>query len=348
MRRIAPASTGELQHQRMERTIYAIAEPLPGTKWATLFRYHWQAYRRWFLSEGATERQLYLSSRRALQQHMPELIPTYESLLELSGGGDLAARFLSLYCPPAYMRGCSQAVWTGTPPILIRNYDYSPRLFEGTVLRTCWNGRVVAGTGDCLWGLVDGMNEDGLAVSLSFGGRRAVGKGFGVPLLLRYVLEFCSTTRDAVEALCRIPTHMSYNVTVLDRQGIFKTVFIAPDRKPLVQDLAMTTNHQHSIEWHQHARASATLERERALQRHLEVYADDSYRLVRAFLRAPLHSTAYRRGFGTLYTVVYNPSTLAFEYLWPNDSWSFSLPQFVEGTRTVDFPLVPDSIELLH
>ena len=123
----------------------------------------------------------------------------------------------------------------------------------------------MVGTSDCLWGLVDGMNEDGLAVSLSFGGRREVGEGFGVPLLLRYILEFCTTTDESVEVLCRIPSHMSYNVTVLDRQGDYKTVFIAPDREPRVTRLAMTTNHQQGIEWDQHARASATLERERAL-----------------------------------------------------------------------------------
>lgn len=332
----------------MQRTIEAIAEAVPGAKWQSLFDYHWAAYRRWFLSEGNAARPLYLSSVRALGKHMPELLPTYERLTELAGGGDLAARFLTLYCPPAYMRGCSQAVWSGAPPLLVRNYDYSPRLFEGAILCTAWNGRTVVGTSDCLWGLVDGMNEDGLVLSLSFGGRRMVGEGFGVPLLLRYILEFLSTTDEAVEALCRIPSHMSYNVTILDRRGDYKTVFIAPDRKPLVQELAMTTNHQQGIEWHQHARASATLEREQALQRYLENYADDADRLIRAFLRPPLYSTAYRRGFGTLYTAVYRPQSLGVEYLWPHDSWSLSLPGFVEGSRLLKFPLVPDSLEILH
>lgn len=77
-------------------------------------------------------------------------------------------------------------------------------------------------------GVLDGLNEDGLAVSLTFGGRRIVGEGFGVPLLLRYILEFCTTTREAVEVLKRVPTHMAYNITVLDRSGAFMTVFIAP------------------------------------------------------------------------------------------------------------------------
>ena len=332
----------------MERIIQAISEPLPGDKWQALFRLHWSAYRRWFLSEGAAERPLYLSSRNALKQHMPELLPTYDRLVELAGGSDLAARFLTLYRPPAYMRGCSQVVWSGPPPLLLRNYDYSPQLFEGTVFHSAWNGRKVIGTGDCLWGLVDGMNEEGLVLSLSFGGRRTVGDGFGVPLLLRYILEFCSTTQESVEVLSRIPTHMSYNVTVLDRSGAYKTVFIAPDRAPLVKDIALTTNHQQQVEWHQHARATGTLERERALQVYLKRYRTDSHRLVRAFLRPPLHSNAYRRGFGTLYTAVYNPQTLEMHYLWPYDSWYFSLLNFIEGAKTVPFPNVPDALELLH
>jgi len=332
----------------MERTISAISETLPGEKWQSLFRYHWSAYRRWFLSEGAEARPLYLSARLALKRYMPELMPTYDRLVELAGGSDVAARFLTLYRPPAYMRGCSQAVWTGSPPILVRNYDYSPQLFEGAILHTAWNGRKVIGTSDCLWGLVDGMNEDGLVASLSFGGRKVVGDGFGVPLLLRYILEFCTTTDESVEVLCRIPSHMSYNVTILDSQGNYKTVFIAPDREPQVTQHAMTTNHQQGVEWDQHARASNTLERERALERYLVKYAQDSDRLIRAFLRPPLYSTAYRRGFGTLYTAVYRPISLEVEYLWSHDSWRFAMHAFIDGMRNVKYPFVPNSLEMLH
>ena len=32
---------------------------------------------------------------------------------------------------------------------------------------------------DCLWGLLDGVNDAGLALSLTFGGRPQVGAGFG-------------------------------------------------------------------------------------------------------------------------------------------------------------------------
>ena len=138
--------------------------------------------------------------------------------MDTAGGGDVAARFLSLYCPPQYLTGCSQAAWQGGEPLLVRNYDYDPRAFEATVLRSAWGDRQVLGTSDCLVGLVDGINDAGLAVSLTFGGRRVVGRGFGMPILLRHVLQTCGTTPEAVRVLAGLPTHMAYNVTVVDER----------------------------------------------------------------------------------------------------------------------------------
>ena len=75
------------------------------------------------------------------------------------------------------------------------------------------------GTGDCLWGLLDGLNEDGLAASLTFGGSREVGTGFGISIVMRYLLETCTTVAEALSVLDRVPVHMAYNVTVLDAAG---------------------------------------------------------------------------------------------------------------------------------
>ena len=66
----------------------------------------------------------YPTCRRELERHMPELVPTYERLVELAGGGDVAARMLSLWRPPGFIVGCSQAAWTRDVPMLVRNYDY--------------------------------------------------------------------------------------------------------------------------------------------------------------------------------------------------------------------------------
>ena len=90
-----------------------------------------------------------------------------------------------------------------TRPVLVRNYDYAPSRFEGVVQATAWGKHRVIGMSDCLWGLLDGMNDAGLVVSLTFGGRRVLGDGFGIPVVVRYLLETCSTVAEARAALAR-------------------------------------------------------------------------------------------------------------------------------------------------
>lgn len=316
----------------------AIHEDLPGPKWAGLFAEYWSEYQRWWLKEGNAARPSYLECRRAIQHHMPEIVPLYDNLCELAGGGDQAARFLSFYCPPPYLSGCSQAIWTGKEPVLVRNYDYNPRAFDSLLLRTAWQGRKVIGTTDGLWGLVDGMNDAGLAISLTFGGRRVVGTGFGVPLILRYVLQTCTTTEEAGEALARLPTHMSYNVTVLDRKRNYLTAMMAPDRPAIITHAAVATNHQENIEWVSHARATATVERERYLLQRLSLHREPLEKFVGAFMRPPLYSTAFRAGFGTLYTAIYRPRKGVMEVRWPGTTWTQSFETFQEGSRQVDIP----------
>jgi hypothetical protein len=48
---------------------------------------------------------------------MPELLPHWEHLVELSGGDEQVARMLSLYRPTPFLAGCSQAVWSRTRPM---------------------------------------------------------------------------------------------------------------------------------------------------------------------------------------------------------------------------------------
>ena len=114
----------------------------------------WPASRCWYLRDGDAARPGLPECRRALGKHMPELIETWERLAALAGGDEVAERFLSLWCPPAFITGCSQAVWTrkGEPPVLVRNYDYPVSRVEGVVAFTAWTGRRVIGMSDCLWG----------------------------------------------------------------------------------------------------------------------------------------------------------------------------------------------------
>lgn len=323
----------------MDLVFETVSETKAGAKWQTLFQTLWPAYQKWFLSDGIEARQTYLAGYRAFKKYMPELLPTYEHLCELAGGDDLSARFLSFYCPPAYLSGCSQAIWPGDEPMLVRNYDYAPALCDGLILHTRWNERKVMGMSDGMFGLVDGINDRGLAISLTFGGRTIVGIGFGVPIILRYIMECCDTTADAIEALKRIPCHMSYNVTVVDKHGKYATVYLTPDRKAQVTDQRVATNHQEHVEWHRHARATATVERERFLLQRLTLHNEPADRFINAFQKPPLYSTAFGRGFGTVYTAVYWPKRGIAEYHWPGVQWTQSLKSPNEGQRHIRFPM---------
>lgn len=314
----------------------AIAEDQPGEKWRATFERYWHGYSRWFLRGAGHERATYLEGLKAIREHMPELLGTYEKVCAEAGGGDLEARFLSMWCPPAYVGGCSQAIQPGPPPLLVRNYDYSPILFEGTWLASRFCGKRVVAMSDCLWGALDGVNEDGLAASLSFGGRPIVGEGFGIPLVLRYVLEVASTVRDAIAILKRVPVHMSYSVALVDRNADHAIVFLSPDREAETVDRCVVTNHQHRPEWPRHAEASRTVARESTLLAAIREGARDDG-LVSTFLQPPVYQTSYGRGFGTLYTARYDPVAASVDLIWPWDRWSQSCAGFQEGTRTWDF-----------
>lgn len=322
----------------MEVAWRSISEAEPGPKWAGLFAELWPSYQAWWLREGTDARPTFWECHQALRKYMPELMPLYERLCSLAGDGDLAARFLSFYRPPPYLSGCSQAIWPGAEPVLVRNYDYNPRAFEAVVLHTKWQGRTVIGTSDGLWGLVDGMNDAGLAVSLTFGGRRVVGDGFGVPLILRYVLQTCRTAEEAGKVLARVPTHMSYNVTVVDAKRNYLTALMAPDRPTMLTHAAVATNHQEKVEWDAHARMTETVERERFLLQRLTLHVEPQEKFIGAFLKPPLYSTAFDRGFGTLYTAVYRPRLGQMELRWPRGTWPLNLDGVRDETRRIYTP----------
>ena len=242
----------------------AVEELQPGDGWRERFEAMWPTYRTWYLQEGETARPRYATCRRALADHMPELVPTYDRLVDLAGGGDLAGRLLSLWRPPGFIVGCSQGAWTRGEPLLVRNYDYPADRLEGVVCLTQWGERRVIGMSDCLWGLLDGMNDRGLSISLTFGGRPDVGDGFAIPLVVRYVLETCDDVAAAREALARIPVHAPQNLTLLDRSGAYVTAYVGPGRPARFVDLAATTNHQGEVESPEYAEAIRSEERERA------------------------------------------------------------------------------------
>jgi predicted choloylglycine hydrolase len=314
-------------------TLRAFEEDEPGDRIGEHLTATWPAFRQWWL-DGANTRPTAEQARMRLEDHMPELIPTWQRLTALLGNDPEAAAALALWNPPPFLTGCSQAAVLPGGPALVRNYDWDFRLFDAVVARTAYADRRVLGMLDCLWGLLDGVNDAGLAVSLTFGGRPQVGEGFGIPLVIRYVLQTCQTTEEAMQVLRRIPVHMSYNVTALDRAGRRATAYLAPDRPVRVTSLAVATNYQGEVEWAPYAAAIRTVERQEHLEELLAA-GTDVPGIVAACLRSPLYATRFYQGFGTLYTAEYRPAEGIARYHWPDRTWEHSLDQLGPGSTQV-------------
>lgn len=296
----------------------AVAEAFPGEKWLAHYHEALPAYRRWFASMDELQRPGLQECREAIQTYMPEFVPLWEHLINLTQADDNDARMLSFYCPATYLSGCSQAVWTRYTPTLVRNYDYAPEYCEGRIMKTHWYNSNVIASSDCLWGVLDGMNEHGLSVSMTFGGQESVTKGFSIPIILRYVLEFCTTVEQAVQVLFRVPAHMAYNITLLDAFGHVRTVELTPFSPPVATYKPLAVNHQGDMELTNYARFSRSYERQQFLIGKLNDPLSSVESFANAFEYSPLFASNYAQGFGTLYTAIYNPQLRAMEYRWPN------------------------------
>jgi predicted choloylglycine hydrolase len=219
---------------------------------------------------------------------------------------------------------------------LLRNYDLSPNLNEGLLLRTEWTGMPVMGMVEFLWGLSDGINGAGLSVALAYGGSGAVGEGFGITTILRYVLETCADVDQALAVLKRVPSHMAYNLVLADRHGQTAAVELRPGGGLRRREQSIATNHQHNGPAPDRPAFTRTLAR----QAHLEsLFASEisPTALAEAFLAEPLFQRGYTQGFGTLFTTEYDPDAGAMTLLWPGDRWRQTLDDFKPGCRLVHY-----------
>jgi predicted choloylglycine hydrolase len=252
----------------------------------------------------------------------------------------------TMWKPPGAAIACSQAVLHDAErgSRLARNYDYPAELMDAVILRTNYLERAVIGVTDAVWGLCDGMNDRGLAVSLTFGGRASMGEGFGAPIVIRYLLETCDTVEDARAVLARLPSAHTHNLTLADASGGVLTAYLNPDRPPSFRRLPIAVNHQWAVESWDPVLAESTLQREWWLLRLLDDPDVDHERFLGAFLVPPLYSLAHDVGRGTVYTAAYDPAGGDITYMWPTQRLSVRFDAFAEGEHEIVFPPSPPSV----
>lgn len=320
-----------MTHLKLE----VIEEVSPSAKLASLFEQNWPAYERWYLDEGEAARPNYLECQNAIKQYMPEILPLYNELLDLFECNDLQARFLSLYNPPPFFCGCSQLISLREQPVLIRNYDFPSLLFEGVVMKSQWLNLQVIAMSDCIWGALDGINNAGLAVSLAYGGRKKVGEGFGIAIVIRYILETCSNALQAIDVLRKIPVHLDYNVALVDANSDSYTVYICPGEEVIVSQELCSTNQQPFDPANEQLFLQDSQERLRALESitHAPYTTQQS---IDAFLYPPLYRPHENNQSGTLYTAAYFPHALSLCYMWPNRYLALSFENYLEQQINIE------------
>ena len=239
---------------------------------------------------------------------------------------------------------CSLAVWNRLDKVLVRSYDYPAALSDTTAMASCWSAVGVLAMSDCLWGAVDGINEHGLAVAIAFGGRPVVGPGFGIGLVVRYILQVAGDAQQALEILDRVPVSMAYNVAILDRAGTAAVVRVGPDRPTTLAPGLTAGNRQGWTEWPEHAASCATVEREQVLADAVADPRSTSDTLIGQFMRAPIQRDPATTASGTVYTAAYRPDLGTLDLIWPDDRWRLSLRHLVEGQRPRQIVSVPPGL----
>ncbi len=327
-----------------DKRIQFIEESDMGDKWLSFAESALPDYRAWFKQFANSS----LSSSEcvsAVKEYLPLFADTFSRIVESLHLDDSDIALLSFYCPAPVTFGCSQGVWLQQYPVLVRNFDYFPALNEGRYLKSAWHGTEVIASTDCLWGALDGMNEYGLSVSVTFVGLGAQHQGFAAPIVVRYILEFCTTTEEAVDVLMRIPLCMAYNFSVVDSKFTAKTVEVNPFTGTFISSSPAATNHQGSVDEFRSPELYDSLLRKNTILDCLYSPYSTLESFLNAFAYSPLYQVDYQSGTATLYTVAYNCELKAIEYRWATGIVFYqSFFNFLEADFVVSLPVGAKSL----
>jgi predicted choloylglycine hydrolase len=205
--------------------------------------------------------------------------------------------------------GCSAAIGAG---VYGRNYDFRPRRYEARLAAVQVSGSYASiGASEMLTGRLDGMNERGLVIGLHLVRTRPRVAGLLCVVIVRTVLDQCASTAEAVELLRRLPHAMAYNYSLLDADGVAAVVEAVPGRVVARMDPWMAcTNHFQSPVLRALNRRPA---HSQGRLPPLESWAAGALTAEAMFTAlnrstSPAFHHGYRRGAGTMHTIVGEPA----------------------------------------
>ena len=205
--------------------------------------------------------------------------------------------------------GCSAAIH---PAVYGRNYDYRPRNYGARLAFVQPTDSFASvGASEMLTGRLDGMNERGLIIGLHRVRTSPRLPGFSCVVIVRMVLDQCATTADAAALLRRLPHAMAYNYSLLDADGVAAVVEAVPGSVAVRTGAWLAcTNHFQSPLLRPLNRRDA---HSKARLPPLEGWAAARTGAEELFVAlnrstSPAFHHGYRRGAGTLHTMVGEPA----------------------------------------
>ncbi|MFS8099746.1 carcinine hydrolase/isopenicillin-N N-acyltransferase family protein [Lentzea alba] len=279
-------------------TFFAFAEERPGNGWRRHVGRQWPRFR----PEIADDLMAVSWRMAVLDLELPHLAPICAELTREAGLHDrtLSALLTHVDPPPAVVGGRQGTAGRA----LVRNLELGLDRYESTLWLSRLGSRRVLGTTSGLWGLLDGMNENGLAVSLTSGATLRHDVGLSGPILVRHLLEQCTTVAEVDLAMRSWRTATTHDLAVLDAEGnrtAYRVAPRTPTRRGLTQHWATTTEG------------------------------------VAAMRRPPRFRTDYAIGGGTLHTAVYRPAEGTATFLWPGGSRTWGFDDFEPAEIVIEY-----------
>lgn len=133
----------------------------------------------------------------------------------------LHALLFCMYCFEFDNKCTCFAFRTGEEIVFARNSDFLVSL-EKLYMNCLYHlrdGYAFNGNTTAFVQMEDGVNQHGLAVGLTFVYPRVRKPGLNAGMLLRYLLEKCKTTGEALEELHKLPIASAQTLTIADKSG---------------------------------------------------------------------------------------------------------------------------------
>lgn len=240
-----------MYHGRFKNTHYQA-----GFHWGEMLRKHGNFIHKQHTFQITEERKKFaMRCLPVYEKYYPEVLKEIKGIADgqQSSYEDLCTFLLSMYCFE-FSNHCTCFAFRDQEHIVFgRNSDFLTEL-EKLYMNCLYQldgGYSFQGNTTAFVQMEDGVNEYGLAVGLTFVYPKVHKAGLNAGMLVRYVLEKCRTTKEAIDFLQEIPIASQQILTVVDVFGDMAVVECNPYEVEVIlpkdgEEFVVTANNYNS------------------------------------------------------------------------------------------------------